>query len=235
MLVYTHDNLLYHFTFVPVGNTVRLAQVGQIAFHGIVRSPARVRGLSWILPEQQLAEGDPSQDVTVASVLFLVDGKLVMLRPSMSGDGHLKYDMRVIAQNVEFHASMRDEPFSKPDQYQQLDNQLAVVAEANLVNSLWVFDGNGMKVWPEIQEVLLAVSAGHTRALPSAVYIPTDFYPLSMLLDKAIVLGVESDLVQRRDVSFSYFRFAIRVCCLPSMLSVALCHPLTCPLAKLRG
>lgn len=235
VLVYTHDNLLYHFTFVPLGNTVRLAQVGQIAFHGIVRSPARVRGLSWILPEQQLAEGDPSQDVTVASVLFLVDGKLVMLRPSMSGDGHLKYDMRVIAQNVEFHASMRDEPFSKPDQYQQLDNQLAVVAEANLVNSLWVFDGNGMKVWPEIQEVLLAVSAGHTRALPSAVYIPTDFYPLSMLLDKAIVLGVESDLVQRRDVSFSYFRFAIRVCCLPSMLSVALCHPLTCPLAKLRG
>ena len=225
VLVYTHDNLLYHFTFVPMGNTVRLAQVGQIAFHGIVRSPARVRGLSWILPEQQLAEGDPSQDVTVASVLFLVDGKLVMLRPSMSGDGHLKYDMRVIAQNVEFHASMRDEPFSKPAQYQHLDNQPAIVAEANLINSLWVFDGNGMKVWPEIQEVLLAVSAGYTRALPSAVYIPTDFYPLSMLLDKAIVLGVESDLVQRRDASFSYFRFAIRVCCLPSMLSVASATP----------
>lgn len=221
VLVYTHDNLLYHYTFIPVGNTVRLAQVGQIAFHGIVRSPARVRGLSWILPEQQLTEGDPSQDVTVASVLFLVDGKLVMLRPSMSGDGHLKYDMRVIAQNVEFHASTRDEPFSKPARNQYLNNHLALVAETNLVNSLWVFDGNGMKVWPEAQEVLLAVSAGHSRALPSAVYIPTDFYPLSILLDKAIVLGVESDLVQRRDVSFSYFRLAIRVCCLSSMLSLS--------------
>lgn len=219
VLVYTHDNLLYHYTFVPVGDTVRLAQVGQIAFHGIVRSPARVRGLSWILPEKQLAEGDPSQDVTVASVLFLVDGKLVMLRPSMSGDGHLKYDMRVIAQNVEFHASMRNEPFSKPARNQHLNNRPALVAEANLVNSLWVFDGNGMNVWPETEEVLLAVSAGHSRALPSAVYIPTDFYPLSMLLDKAIVLGVESDLVQRRDVSFSYFRFAIRVCYLSSVLS----------------
>lgn len=231
VLVYTHDNLLYHFMFVSIGGTVRLAQVGQIAFHGIVRSPARVRGLSWILPEQQLTEGDPSQDVTVASVLFLVDGKLVMLRPSMSGDGHLKYDMRVIAQNVEFHASMRDEPFSRSVQYSQPENQSAAVAEANLINSLWVFDGNGLKVWPEIQDVLLAVSAGHSRPLPSAVYIPTDFYPLSMLLDKAIVLGVESDLVQRRDVSFSYFRFAIRVRCLATMHSAVSatrsCGPLT--------
>lgn len=215
VLVYTHENLLYHFMFVAVGSTVRLVQVGQIAFHGIVRSPARVRGLSWILPEQQLVEGDPSQDVTVASVIFLVDGKLVMLRPSMSGDGHLKYDMRVIAQNVEFHTSMRDEPFTRPGQSLQPENQPAGIAEASLINMLWVFDGNGLKVWPEIQDVLLAVSSGHSRPLPSSVYIPTDFYPLSMLLDKAIVLGVESDLVQRRDVSFSYFRFAIRVCCLP--------------------
>lgn len=211
VLVYTHDNVLYHFTFVAMGGTVRLAQVGQIAFHGIIRSPARVRGLSWILPEQQLTEGDPSQDVTVASVLFLVDGKLVMLRPSMSGDGHLKYDMRVIAQNVEFHASMRDEPFSRSVQYPQLESQPVAVAEANLINSLWAFDGNGLRIWPKIQDILLAVSSGQSRPLPSAVYISTDFYPLSMLLDKAIVLGVESDLVQRRDVSFSYFRFAIRV------------------------
>lgn len=63
LLVYTYDNLLYHFIFAPSGNSVRLVQVGQIAFHGIVRSPARVRGLSWILPESQLVEGDPSQDV----------------------------------------------------------------------------------------------------------------------------------------------------------------------------
>jgi hypothetical protein len=38
-----------------------------------------------------------------------------------------------------------------------------------------------------------------------------DFYPLSVLLEKAIVLGVEPDLVQRRDVNFSFFRFSIRV------------------------
>jgi hypothetical protein len=51
LLVYTYDNLLYHFIFASVSGSVGLVQVGQIAFHGIVRSPARVRGLSWILPE----------------------------------------------------------------------------------------------------------------------------------------------------------------------------------------
>lgn len=213
ILVYTQDNILHHFILTPIAGSVRLVQVGQIAFHGIVRSPARVRGLTWVLPEHQLAEGDPSQDVTVASVLFLVDGKLVMLRPSMSEEGNLKYDMRVISHNVEFHANMRDEPFSAKKLQPLSDNHLQLTASApiRLHNSLWVFDGNGLKVWGDIHAVLDSISMEQSQALPGIVYIPTDFYPLSILLDKAITLGVESELIQRRDVSFSFFRFNIRV------------------------
>jgi hypothetical protein len=33
---------------------VKLIQVGQIALHGIIRAPPRVRALSWILPEDQI-------------------------------------------------------------------------------------------------------------------------------------------------------------------------------------
>ncbi|TQN69387.1 Guanine nucleotide exchange factor subunit ric1, partial [Colletotrichum shisoi] len=106
LLVYTYENLLYHFIFAPTDGSIRLVQLGQIAFHGIVRSPARVRGLSWILPDSQLVDGDPSQDVAVASVLFLVDAKLVLLQPSFNSEGNLKYDMKVIAQNVEFHTHL---------------------------------------------------------------------------------------------------------------------------------
>lgn len=213
LLVYTYDNLLYHFIFTPWAGSVRLVQVGQIAFHGIVRSPARVRGLSWILPESQLVDGDPSQDVAVASVIFLVDGKLVLLRPSMNDDGQLKYDMRVIAQNVEYHASMRDQP---------LLNVARSAAEATLWrgqgqgrpalrDSLWIFDGMELKAWTSVTELLTAASGESTRDLPVPVSLPVDFYPLSVLLEKGIVLGVESDLVQRRDVNFSFFHFAIRV------------------------
>lgn len=213
LLVYTYENLLYHYVFTPGSGSVRLVQVGQIAFHGIVRSPARVRGLSWILPELQLVDGDPSQDVAVASVIFLVDGKLVLLRPSLNDEGHLKYDMRVIAQNVEYHASMRDQPILNIKR----DNEEASLrlGPSALRDSLWVFDGMELKAWPNIHEVSDAV-AGDVRDLPAPVSIPVDFYPLSVLLEKGIILGVESDLVQRRDVNFSFFHFAIRVSTAPS-------------------
>ncbi|KAK4162097.1 RIC1-domain-containing protein [Cladorrhinum sp. PSN259] len=208
LLAYTYDNLLYHYIFAPVSGSIRLIEVGHIAFHGIVRSPARVRGLSWILPERQLLEGDPSQDVAHASVLFLVDGKLVLLRPSVH-DNNLKYDMRVIAHNVEYYTSMRDHPFLEPAP-QQLGELPDRAAEQSLQDSLWIFDGNELKVWADMDPVLKAISGETSREVPPMIPIPVDFYPLSALLGKAIVLGVESDLIQRRDISFSFFRFSIR-------------------------
>ena len=209
LLVYTYDNLLYHFLFVTTPGMVKLVEVGHIAFHGIVRSPARVRGLSWVLPESQLLEGDPSQDVAYASVLFLVDGKLVLLRPSYH-DGHLKYDMRILVHNIEFYVSMRDQPFlgSPVSSGKQPGGS---VAEDSLRNSLWIFDGTELKLWADIEPALKAISGEVSGGLPPMISIPVDFYPLSMLLRKAIVLGVESDLIQRRDINFSFFRFSIRV------------------------
>ena len=209
LLVYTYNNILHHFIFAPVTGSIRLVQVGQIAFHGIVRSPARVRGLSWLLPETQLVDGDPSQDVAVASVLFLVDGKLVLLRPSMNDEGNLKYDMRVIAQAVEYYACMKDQPFLASSVPPTTDSAGPSSLDENLRSSLWIFDGNELKAWTDVQSVLQA-SGGD---IPATVSVAVDFYPLSMLLGKGIVLGVEPDLVQRKDVSFSFFRFSIRVSC----------------------
>ncbi|PHH91564.1 hypothetical protein CDD83_11215 [Cordyceps sp. RAO-2017] len=208
LLVYTYENLLYHFIFTPWAESVRLVQVGQIAFHGIVRSPARVRGLSWILPESQLADGDPSQDVAVASVIFLVDGKLVLLSPSLNEEGQLKYDMRIVAQNVEYHVSMRDQPLLNAKQ--PCEEAAARRGPPALRDSLWVFDGVEVKAWTSIREVLEAASGDGSREMPASVSVPVDFYPLSILLGKGIILGVESDLVQRRDVTFSFFHFTIR-------------------------
>lgn len=209
LLVYTFENLLYHFVFVPWGESVRMVQVGQIAFHGIVRSPARVRGLSWILPQGQLADGDPSQDVAVATILFLVDGKLVLLRPSLSEEGQLKYDMRVIAQNVEYHAAMRDQPVLNVTRGSE--GESLPQGPPTLDDSLWIFDGTEMKAWGDIKDILEAASGDGSREMPEPISVPVDFYPLSVLLEKGIALGVESDLVQRRDVNFCFFHFAIRV------------------------
>jgi hypothetical protein len=62
-----------------------------------------------------------------------------------------------------------------------------------------------------MEPVMKAISGESSRELPVMVPVPIDFYPLSVLLPKAIVLGVEPDLIQRRDISFSFFRFTIRV------------------------
>ena len=56
LLVYTYQNILYHFIINASSDAVILVQVGQIALNGIVRAPARVRAVSWILPDHQLRE-----------------------------------------------------------------------------------------------------------------------------------------------------------------------------------
>lgn len=54
LLVYTYDNVLYHYIVNASDTTVTLFQVGQLALNGIVRAPARVRAVTWILPDFQL-------------------------------------------------------------------------------------------------------------------------------------------------------------------------------------
>lgn len=56
LLVYTYDNVLYHFIINSTDSHITLVPVGQIAFNGIVRAPTRVRAISWVLPEDQMRE-----------------------------------------------------------------------------------------------------------------------------------------------------------------------------------
>ncbi|KAJ5131864.1 hypothetical protein N7448_006022 [Penicillium atrosanguineum] len=213
LLVYTYDNILYHYVINSTQPQITLVPVGQIAFNGIVRAPTRVRAISWVLPEEQMRNGDPSQDVKVASVLLLVDGNLVLLQPIVSDAGDLKYDMRVISQDVEYYILMRDQGsfnFSP-----SVDESLPASPSAEMTlgsshsslslrDSLWTFRGKDLLAWNDVQDVL------QQETVPAPLNIPIDFYPLSVLLNKGIVLGVESEMTQRRDVTFTSLKFAIR-------------------------
>ena len=219
LLIYTYDNTLLHFIIIPTSSSIRLVQVGQIGFHGIIRAPPRVRAISWILPEDQMEHGDPSQDVATASVLFLVDGKLVLLQPSTNEQGELKYDMRVIAQNVESYFLARDQPGILPSSPPRNDDALTSIAGGlpldnhlghSLRDSLWYFDGSSMHIWTDIHDVLASAPAELGRDLPSTVRVAMDFYPVSILASKGIIAGLDSDLVQRRDINFSFYRHGAR-------------------------
>ena len=150
----------------------------------------------------------------VASVLLLVDGNLVLLQPSVTDTGDLKYDMRVVSHDVEYYILMRDQlsfNFAPP-----IDDSLPPSPSAEMVlgmyrqnqslrDSLWAFCGKDLIAWNDVQDVL------QREEIPKPIHIPLDFYPLSVLLNKGIVLGVESEMIQRRDVTFAVLKFAIRV------------------------
>ena len=67
LLVYTYDNILYHYVINVNNAAVTLVRVGQIALHGIIRAPPRVRALSWILPEDQIRTSSYSRGVYLAA------------------------------------------------------------------------------------------------------------------------------------------------------------------------
>ena len=158
---------------------------------------------------KRIENGDPSQDVAVASVLFLVDGKLVLLQPSTNDDGELKYDMRVVAQNVEFYYLARDSSGCVPSLHS--DGTGPEAEEHALRDSLWVFDGQNMRAWIDVQTLLEFAPAEYARELPVSTSTAVDFYPLSILMNKGILFGVESELSLGRDANFTLFRTVARV------------------------
>jgi len=217
LLVYTNDNILLHYIIAPMGSFIKLVRVGQIGFHGIIRAPLRVRAISWILPDDQLEHGDPAQDVATASVIFLVDGKLVLLQPSMNELGELKYDMRVIAQNVEYYLLMRDQvgavtALNTSNAYHGQMNGTTALGPLghSLQDSLWYYDGEAYHIWSDVLDVLATAPAELGRDLPPTVRVPVDFAPISTMIAKGVVHGLDPELVQRRDVNFSFFKLASR-------------------------
>lgn len=161
-------------------------------------------------------DGDPSQDVAEASVIFLVDAKLVLLQPSTNDEGALKYDMRVVASNVEYFDLMRDQisssgtPSRSPPQTPGEEDIDALQTDRGLRDSLWYFDGTDVQCWPDVEDLLKSALTENDRDLPPPISISTDFYPSSIALARGVLLGIDADLVQRRDVQFAFFRLSIR-------------------------
>ena len=127
----------------------------------------------------------------------------------------MKYDMRVIANNVEYFDLVRDQDSGRPSrslpESPSAESALDFPnADRGLKDSLWYFDGTAMHCWMDIEDLIQSASTDNDRELPPTVAIPTDFYPTSVVLNKGLLLGIDADLVQRRDSFFAFFRHSIR-------------------------
>ncbi|KAL1713253.1 RIC1-domain-containing protein [Schizophyllum commune] len=191
LLVYTADNTLYHYLIVPTDKTIKLHLCGSITFNGIIAAPGAVRMLSWLIPTAQKQLGDPVDDLSVATVLMVVGGQLVLLRPRKSGDQEVKYDMQIFADRIEFCWT-----------------HLRGIGA--LENSLWGYDGTGMRVWLNALAIERPQSQDPTAPsdVKESVHIPLDFYPLSVLMDKGIIIGAEHEAATRSNLPFVMFRHA---------------------------
>ncbi|KAJ3856637.1 RIC1-domain-containing protein [Lentinula lateritia] len=192
LLVYCADNTLFHFLIIPTADTIKLHLCGSITFNGVIATPSAVRMLSWMIPSAQKQLGDPVNDLAVATVLMVVGGQLVLLRPRKSAKQEVKYDMQIFAERIEFC-------------------WIHLRGIAALENSLWAFDGRGIRVWLNA----LAIEAPATQdqnenpeSVKESVNIPLEFYPLSVLMDKGIIIGAEHEVAARSNLPFVMFRHA---------------------------
>lgn len=180
VLVYTSDNTFYHFLILVTEDGLSLQLCGSITFEGVVGQPERVRGMSWMIPRSQQQLGDPMDDLTVATIIFLVDGKLVLLRPRRSGPDveEVAYDMQILGDRIEYYWTH-------------------LQGIGTLENSLWGYDGKGIKLWLDALTIEQAEPLyededwednGELRddeddrpeykTIDESLSIPLDFYPL---------------------------------------------------------
>ncbi|KAI0803143.1 RIC1-domain-containing protein [Irpex lacteus] len=189
LLVYTADNTLYHYLIIPTEDTIKLHLCGSISFEGVITAPNAVRVLSWMIPSAQKQIGDPTDDLAVATVLMIVGGNLVLLRPNKTGDQEVKYDLQLLSDRIEFC-------------------WIHLRGIGALENSLWGYDGQNIRVWLnalaiESPDRSVQVQPDHVK---ESVSIRLDFYPLSVLMDKGIIIGVEHEAASRMNLPFIMFR-----------------------------
>ncbi|KAI0035243.1 RIC1-domain-containing protein [Vararia minispora EC-137] len=196
LLVYTIDNTLSHFLVVPTDDSIMLHLCGSMSFDGVIAQPSAVRALSWMIPGAQKQLGDPIDDLATATVLMMVGGQLVLLRPRKTGTHEVSYDMQVLANRIEFC-------------------WIHLRGVGSLENSLWGFDGQSMRVWLNALSMATNSSDSDASALSDpledvkeSVNIPLDFYPLSVLMDKGIIIGAEHEIAARSNLPFVTFRHA---------------------------
>ncbi|KAK4051297.1 WD40 repeat protein [Microbotryomycetes sp. JL221] len=190
VLLYTADNTFHHFLISHTRDSTRLRTCGSIGFEGVVAEPSKVRGISWLVPKSQQRFGDPADDLNVATIIFLIDGKLVLLRPRRAAHEEVKYDMQILADRIEFYWT-----------------HLSGIG--TLENSLWGFDGKQIRIWLDaltIEKVKVDAKRDSYETVMESVAIPLDFYPLAVLMDKGIIVGVDQETSLRRNLDFAIFR-----------------------------
>lgn len=114
-------------------------------------------------------------DLAVATVLMVVGGQLILLKPRkvcmnyafpfhtltriQSAEQEVKYDMQIFAERIEFC-------------------WIHLRGITALENSLWAYDGHGIRIWLNALAIERQPTDEEMEEVKESVTIPLGFYPL---------------------------------------------------------
>jgi hypothetical protein len=140
--------------------------------------------------------GDPADDLNVATIIFLISGRLVLLRPRRAASQEVKYDLQLLSSSIEFFWT-----------------HLSGIG--TLENSLWGYsEGRKIQIWLDaltIEKVRVDRKKDTYQTVEESVGIELDFYPLAVLMEKGIVVGVDQEINLRKSLDFAIFRILTTV------------------------
>ncbi|KAF9570180.1 hypothetical protein EC968_002119 [Mortierella alpina] len=183
LLVYTTNNTLYCYS-LGSAKRIDLQLVWKTSLQDIVESPALLKSVSILT-----AEGRDGVECT--HITLLVDGKIYFLRPEFLPDGNVRLSFRQITEKAEYYWITRS------------------AHDANDF-SLWAFNGKTLKMWWNIfgtggTERSLAAFAKH-----NFLEMDIEFYPLAILPERGIVLGLEPEIAVHKPKSLAMFKMATK-------------------------
>ncbi|KTW27018.1 hypothetical protein T552_02511 [Pneumocystis carinii B80] len=193
LLLYTGNNLIMQYLIIMNDFKVKLVLVGSIDLKDIVYSPKSLRAFTWCFLSDQMQNGHFINNIHMASIILLVDDKLMFLKPKKN-DSALKYDIYLLSEKVEY--------FLFIDHLSQY-----------LRPSICAFCGTEIKIWMDFSNIIddndnqssdeCVLNLKNDRNL---ITIPLDFYPVFFLLNKGVILGIKNTVIQHKNMDFFSFR-----------------------------
>ncbi|KAI9252811.1 RIC1-domain-containing protein [Phascolomyces articulosus] len=186
LLVYTADNVLNIYNIITRSESINAANAAIMNGNGNV-NVARLERVRRVAFDQMNSLGD----IISANIIILVDGKLIMLCPRVPvTNSQSQYDLHVLSDKVEYYWIGRK-------------------SIANLLTSLWIVDGKGVKVFANLlRSDDYGFNTFSNDPFESTIFIPLDFYPHSVLLEKGVVIGIEQGMVFKESLGFMIYKMS---------------------------
>ncbi|KAG5518270.1 hypothetical protein PMAC_003066 [Pneumocystis sp. 'macacae'] len=201
LLVYTQDNSVLQYLIIVNNKKVKLVFVGSISLKDIVYSSKSLRAFTWCFLTDQ-AQGTFINNIHIANIIILLDDKLMFLKPNKNSDLSMKYHVYLFSEKVEhFLFVNHSSQYIKP--------------------SIWAFCGTEIKIWMDFSNTIIEDinTLGNQEILPNLnnddnlITISLDFYPIFLLLNKGIILGIKNGITWQKNLD--YFDFKINTIAKP--------------------